>query len=217
MNTIKRAIIFANGEMPDPDAVRSWLRPDDWIVAADGGTSHALLCGCTPHLIIGDMDSFPTGRQAELEEQGAQFLNFPADKDETDLELALLHAASNGATTILIVGALGGRLDQLLANVQLLARPELANLDVRIVTGNEMAWLVRDKTSIHGAIGDRVSLIPLGGDVQGVSTHGLRWPLENARLLFGQARGVSNVMTGPRAEIQLEAGLLLCIHATDQG
>lgn len=214
---MKRAIIFANGETPDPGAVRPWIRPDDWIIAANGGTSHALLCGCTPHLVIGDMDSFPTRLEVELEAQGTQFLNFPADKDETDLELALLHAASNGASTILIMGALGGRLDQLLANIQLLARPELADLDVRIVTDHETAWLVRDKTSIHGSVGDRVSLIPMGGNVMGVHTRGLRWPVRNAPLLFGQARGVSNVMTGSRAEVQLETGLLLCVHATNPG
>ena len=213
---MRRAVIFANGKLPYPAAIRALLRPDDWIVAADGGTRHALTCGRCPHLIIGDLDSFPPGRRANLEAHGVEFLPYPADKDETDLELALLHVASNNVTGVLIVGALGGRLDQTLANIQLLARPELRSLDVQITDGRQSARLVQSKATIHGAAGSRLSLLPLGGDARGICTSGLKWPLANETLHFGQTRGVSNVMTGPVAHIQLETGLLLCIHMTDE-
>jgi len=210
---VKRAVIFANGDLPDPAAIRPLLRPDDWIVAADGGTRHALACGRPPHLVIGDLDSLPAGLRVELEAHGTEFLSFPSAKDETDLELALLHIAANGATAVLVVGALGGRLDQTLANLQLLARPELAALDAQIVDGRQTARLIQNEAIIYGAAGDRVSLIPLGGDARGVHASGLAWPLAGETLRFGQARGVSNVMTGPEAHVQVAAGRLLCIHS----
>jgi thiamine pyrophosphokinase len=209
---IKRAVIFANGELPDPAAIRPLLRPEDWIVAADGGTRHALACGCVPRVVIGDLDSLPEALRDELEDQGTEFRSHPAAKDETDLELALLYVVANGVKTILVMGALGGRLDQLIANIQLLARPELAGLDVQVVDGNQTARLIRDQATIHGAAGDRVSLIPLGGDAHGVRTSGLAWRLADETLTFGEARGVSNVMTGPEACVRVAAGLLLCVH-----
>ena len=174
---MKRAIVFANGELPDPAAVRALLRPDDWVVAADGGTAYALACGVRPQLVIGDLDSLPAELKAQLAAHGVAFITHPADKDWTDLELALLYVAANGAAEVLVLAALGGRLDQMLANVLLLTRPELARVQVRISDGRESAWLVRDETTVRGAAGDRVSLIPLGGDALEVRTAGLAWPL----------------------------------------
>lgn len=210
---MRRAVIFANGEMSDPGVIRSMLRPDDWIIAADGGARHALACGRPPHLVIGDMDSIPPAIRTELETQGTKFLAFPAAKDETDLELALLHAAAEGATDILVAGALGGRLDQTLANIQLLARPEIAPLHVQVVDGRLTAILIHQEATIHGQAGDRISLIPLGGDARDVHASGLAWPLAGETLRFGEARGVSNVMTGAMAQIQLAGGWLICIHS----
>lgn len=209
---MKRAVIFANGEMSDPAAIRNLLRPDDWIVAADGGTLHASSCGVRPQLIIGDLDSLPHDMKAKLESQGTEFIVHPAAKDETDLELALLHVVAHGVRSVLLLGALGGRLDQTLANIQLLARPELNLLEIQVADGRQVAQLVWDELTVHGTAGDLVSLIPLGGDARGVSTSGLRWPLKGETLYFGRARGVSNEMVDDEAQIRLTAGKLLCIH-----
>ena len=86
-----------------------------------------------------------------------------------------------------------------------------------MVTENERAWLVNKSTEIHGASGDTVSLIPLGGAVQIEATTGLAWPLADETLAFGPARGVSNVMTGAVAEVVVAGnGHLLCIHSPKQ-
>jgi thiamine pyrophosphokinase len=214
---MRRAVIFANGELPDPAAVAPLLMPDDWIIAADGGTGHALACGRRPDLVIGDLDSLPEGARAELEKEGTRFIQHPAAKDETDLELALLHVATNGVNEVLVLSALGGRLDQTLANIQLLARPELRLLRVRIVNGDESACLIQDEATIEGSAGDRVSLIPMGGDAQGVQTRGLAWELRGETLRFGEGRGVSNVMTAREAHVQVASGQLLCVHSRNSG
>jgi thiamine pyrophosphokinase len=210
---MKRAVIFANGELRSPAAAALLLEPDDWIIAADGGTRYALACGRRPDLVIGDLDSFPAGMRAELEDQGTRFVEYPAAKDETDLELALLQVAMNGVNEVMVLSALGGRLDQTIANIQLLARPELRLLRVRIVDGDESACLIQDEATIRGEEGDRISLIPIGGDAEGVRTSGLAWPLKGETLRFGEGRGVSNVMTAREARITLAAGRLLCVHS----
>ena len=93
-------------------------------------------------------------------------------KDETDLELALLYAVEQDADPIIILGALGGRLDQTLANILLLTIPALIGRDVRLIDGPQTAFVVREQATIHGKAGDTVSLIPLGGAASGVTTRG---------------------------------------------
>ena len=225
-----RAIIFANGEFTDSQGARHLLRTDDLIIAADGGTRHALAAGVVPHVIIGDLDSLSPEARARAEAAGSRIIRFSPRKDETDLELALLHAVREGATEIVILAALGGRLDQTVANLLLLTLPELSGLDVRIVEGAQTASLIqsgqsgqsgsdgRDGALIEGRPGDTVSLIPLGGDVVGVTAEGLEWPLQEDTLRFGPARGVSNVLTAGQARVCVRRGMLLCVvtHVSNQ-
>lgn len=206
-----RAIIFANGELPDPQGVRELLRPGDLVIAADGGTRHALAAGVTPDVVIGDLDSLSPGMQASVEAAGTQIIRFSPDKDKTDLELALLHAVQGGATEAIVMAALGGRLDQTMANVLLLTRPELENIDVRIVEGTQESFLVQDEATVQGQPGDTISLISLGGDAKGVTIEGVKWPLEQATLRLGSTWGVSNVLKSEQARVRVRRGSLLCV------
>ena len=206
-----RAAIFANGELPDPQGARDFLQTCDIIIAADGGTRHALTVGVFPDVIVGDLDSLPLDQRRRLETSGCRIISFPARKDETDLELALHYAAAEGATEIVVLAALGGRLDQTVANVMLLTMPELRGIDVRIIEGAQEAFLIADEVTIEGEVGNTLSLIPLGGDAVGVTTEGLEWTLEEDTLYFGPARGVSNVLAASKAHVCLRDGLLLCI------
>ena len=206
-----RAIIFANGEFSDPQSARALLRPDDLIIAADGGARHAWDAGVVPQVVIGDFDSLSPGEQARVGASGSQVIRFSPRKDETDLELALGYAAREGATEIIILAALGGRLDQTIANLLLLAMPKLSEITVRIVAGAQTAFLIRDQALVEGLPGDTVSLIPLGGDAVGVTATGLEWPLHEDALRFGPARGVSNVLVAEQAPVCVRQGLLLCV------
>ncbi len=207
-----RAIIFVNGSLPDPELARRLIDPTCLLIAADGGTRHALSLGLTPSVIIGDLDSLLPADRQQAERQGARLLQHPADKDETDLELALEYALRQGCTEIVLLAALGGRLDQTLANLSLLTDPRLAALNIRLDDGREEAFFVRGRREVHGAAGDIVSLLPWGGPAAGVRTRGLRWPLFGETLQPHKTRGVSNQMLDPSAVIELESGLLLVVH-----
>jgi thiamine pyrophosphokinase len=208
-----RVIIFVNGRIPHLDRVRELIRPSDMIVAADGGTRHALALGLVPSLVIGDLDSLNDEDRHRLEAAQTEIRQFPREKDETDFELALNHAVSAGYTEILVVAALGNRLDQTLGNLSLLTNPSLAGCDVRMDDGTEQAWFVRSRTRVEGCPGDIVSLIPWGLAVTGITTVGLRWPLNGETLNPSKTRGLSNELLGETASISLESGLLLVVHA----
>jgi thiamine pyrophosphokinase len=211
------ALIFANGDFNDGTMVQRALAQahiaSALMIAADGGARAAVFFGVVPEVVIGDMDSLDEDQLAALEERGAVIMRYPPQKDETDLELALLYAFKNGVTTIRIIGAVGDRLDHTLSNIALLALPTLRDCDTRIVAGEQEAWLMPPGTcTIDGTAGDTVSLLPLNGDVNSIRTDGLEYPLRDETLHFGPARGVSNVMTGSRATITTADGILLIVH-----
>jgi thiamine pyrophosphokinase len=210
-----RAIVIANGYIGNLEASQVQTWPHDLIICADGGAQHALALGLAPDVVIGDLDSLDGDLQARLEGEGCQVLVHPTRKDETDLELALHYAVDHGVDEILILGALGGRIDQTLANVLLLALPELEGIKTHIVAGDQEMFLIRDQAFIEGQVGDTVSLLPIAGDVTGITTEGLEYPLQRGTLKLGPTLGVSNVLTAPVAQIQVERGLLLCVHISN--
>ncbi len=207
-----RILIFANGELPDLESARSLVQAGDFIICADGGIRHALALGLTPHVIIGDLDSLPENFQPAVE---TQIIKFSADKNETDLELAIDHALARTPKEIVIVGALGGRLDQTLGNISLIADARLLTCDIRLHDGVEEIFFCRDQALVYGRSGDIVSLIPWSGEVSGIVTQNLKWPLQNETLYPNKTRGISNEMLGEEAFIKINTGLLLIVHRTE--
>lgn len=207
-----RAVIFVNGELKDPKTIRDQLRAGDLVVAADGGLRHLDGLGLQPSLIIGDLDSAPAERITTLEEAGVEVRHYPRTKDQTDLELALQAVQQKGCREILVAAAYGDRVDHTLGNVFLLALPWLEECKVRLDDGETEAFLVLDAATISGREGDIVSLIPLGGDVEGVVTSGLQYALKDEALGVGGTRAISNVMVGTQASISVRQGRLLCVH-----
>jgi thiamine pyrophosphokinase len=209
---LTRILIFANGHLPDLDAARALVRADDFILAADGGTHNALALGLTPHRIVGDLDSITDWERKIMETAGVEMIRFSRDKNETDLELAIQHAVEMRPEQVVIVGALGGRLDQTLGNIALLSDARFPNLDLRLDDGVEELFFCRDQAEVHGRSGELVSLIPWGAPVEGVRTDGLRWPLSDETLYPNKTRGISNELLGERAAVRIRSGLLLVVH-----
>lgn len=207
-----RIVIFANGELADASRALSLLRPTDMVVCADGGTRQALSLGVQPQMIIGDLDSMTEEEHKTVLALGVPVEQHPRDKDETDLELALRYARERDPSGILVVAALGRRLDQTLGNIALLTGPEWGNMDVRLDDGLEEVLFCRKQLEVHGVPGDLLSLIPWGGAARGVRTEGLRWPLHGETLQADRTRGISNEMLQPLAHVSVSDGLLLVIH-----
>ena len=207
-----RIIIFANGNLPNLEKARQLIRPDDFILCADGGTRHALALGLTPNVIVGDMDSLPSNFQPST--FNGEFVLFPKDKNETDLELAINYALTLNPESILILAALGGRMDQTLANITLLSDLRLSIFDVRLTDGVEEIFFCRAQAQVEGRSGDIVSLIPWQGEVTGVFTENLRWHLHYETLYPDKTRGISNEMTAEIATVSITSGLLLITHIT---
>ncbi len=210
-------VIFAGGKLQPGKGFYNAMASADMIVAADSGAATAFKYGYTPGIVVGDFDSVDAALLQELSERGSQVRRVAVEKDETDTELAVQVAIEQGATSITLLGALGGvRFDHTIANIMLLAGFE--RVPIRIVDGPATCWLVRGpgSSAIDGQPGDLVSLLPLTSDASGIRTRGLYYPLRGETLYFGKPRGVSNVLIEEHAEVFVEKGMLLVIHTNVQ-
>jgi thiamine pyrophosphokinase len=220
------ALILADGAVAArsrlDDAWPDWDAGVGIVVAADGGARHAALLGVAIDLWVGDGDSLDAPDLAALEAAGIPLERSRPDKDESDTELAILAAIRLGASGIVIVGALGGpRIDHALANIGLLALPELAGHPATILDATARIKLITApgpdggpvECRLDGRVGDLVSLLPLGPGVDGVTTDGLRFPLHDEPLATGHTRGLSNVRAASEARVTVGGGLLLVIES----
>lgn len=220
------ALILADGDGPTRlELDRAWPGWDGSIglvVAADGGARLAGPLGVRIDRWVGDGDSLGEDELARLEAAGVPVERARPDKDESDTELAVRSALGDGADGIVIVGGLGGRrIDHALANIGLLAMPELAGRPAVILDGRSRLTLIQAPNAngepvdrpLPGRAGDLVSLLPLGLGVTGVTTRGLEYPLVDEPLPVGGARGLSNVRTGADAAVQVRAGSLLVVES----
>lgn len=209
---MSRIVLFINGEVRDLAVVRAALHGDDRFVVADGGLRHLQMLGLSPSVIVGDMDSVDAESLAQFTGHGVEVIHYPRNKNETDFELALGYAVASKPNSILVVGALGGRLDQTLGNLSLLAGEKYSHVEIGLEDGLESAWFVRDRLKFQGLLGEIVSLIPWGKDVYGVTCEGLRWQLDDETLFVDQTRGISNEMIASSCSVSVRAGLLLVVR-----
>jgi thiamine pyrophosphokinase len=221
---VRHVLVVADGDVTTRAELEAawpgWADDIAVVVAADGGYARAIALGLVPDVLVGDLDSLaPAGVEAAAG-TGTRIERFPADKDESDTELALLEAVALGATRVTVLGAFGGpRLDHALANLWLLAHPRFAALDLVLLDAGNRARLLTApgpggpiERALPGRVGAIVSLLPLGGDAEGITTRGFRYPLRDEPLRIGPTRGLSNVRVDAHASVTLGAGRLLVVE-----
>jgi thiamine pyrophosphokinase len=215
---MRTAIVLAGGDRVARPGEALAVAPGTLVVAADSGLHQASSLGLHVDVVVGDLDSADAALVAAAQAAGARIERHPRDKDATDLELALDCARREGATSIVVFGGTGGRLDHFLANVLLLAHPSLAGVAVVAVMDDARVRVVRGgepPVALHGAAGSLVTLLPAGGHARGVVTDGLEYPLAGEDLGPGTTRGVSNVLVGTEARVSLTGGTLLVIQTEE--
>jgi thiamine pyrophosphokinase len=183
----------------------------DLVIAADAAAERLQASGVMPDLAVGDFDSAQPGAPRRLREAGVMVREFPAAKDETDLDLAADEARAAGATSVTLTGAFRDRLDHTLAALGALGR--LADLEAVAVEPDLRIWTLSGtaRPSLELALAPRtvVSAFSLDGTATGVSLRGFRYPLEDAVLEPMSGFGVSNVVEASTQRAGLKTGTLL--------
>ncbi len=204
-----RTVILAGGEMHTTPSVSD----ADFVVAADSGYDHAVERSIRVDVLVGDLDSIsPTGLQ-HARDSGVTIEEHPQDKDETDLEIAIRTAIDRKSATIDIYGGEGGRMAHLLGVALSTTHPSWAPVDIawHTDTGIVHAASPNHSVAFDMTMGQLISLLPVG-DAYGVTTTGLRWPLDNATLGRGTSRGVSNESVSDRVTVKVGGGSVLVVQ-----
>jgi len=212
-----QAAIISNGYIRDYEFIRNVVFYADLVICADGGARHACRMGIVPDIVIGDLDSMDDNVKDLLIKKNVEIIKYPTEKDETDTQLAVEYAIRKKCEEIVMIGCLGNRFDHSFANVCLLKYMMDRGLKGKIVNENNEIYLIGDNDSIQltGEIGEKVSLLPMSDYADGVTTEGLYYKLENARIPLGISYGISNVFIAPKVKISIKQGLLLIIKAKD--
>ena len=204
-------VVVAGGGPPDPESALA-IPLGARVIAADRGLEHALALGLDVEIAVGDFDSASPEAVARAEASGTRIERHSAEKDATDLELALDAALALGPEGILVLAGDGGRLDHLLSTLLLLGSSRYEAVEIDAFVGPARVHVVRGQRAIEGSVGELVSLLALHGPAEGVRTEGLAYPLEGETLEPGSSRGVSNVFAAKTARVSLDRGVLLAIR-----
>lgn len=190
-----------------------------FLAAADKGLEFFMQAGILPDLVVGDFDSLSEeGKKYLRDNSSLKVKRLKPEKDDSDTQSAVTCAVAEGAKNILLLGATGSRLDHLMANIELLALGKELGVQVSIMDANNYIRLVPSGTVLKkkGQFGRFVSFFPLGGEVQGLTLEGFKYPLkEHCLRARDSGLTVSNEIKEDTAEVTFDSGTLLMIMSRD--
>ncbi|UFU00986.1 thiamine diphosphokinase [Radiobacillus kanasensis] len=187
-----------------------------WI-GVDRGAFYLIEKGISPNIAIGDFDSVSESEQNRIMSHASEYLAYPIEKDETDLELAVEKAVSLQPDSILFFGVTGGRLDHSLANVQLLMTLWKRDIPSKMVDAGNVLEIkgpgkhIIEKDDNH----PNVSFIPFTEQVIGISLDGFYYKLTNRTISWGSTLCISNKLISEKGTFSFKEGILIVIKSRD--
>lgn len=200
--------IFSGGEIDDLSFIDVQSIKDTFIICADSGYTYANKLEIKPDVVVGDYDSL-----GFIPDEENEIFTFPKEKDDTDLMLAIKEALKRGYKNINIYGALGGRFDHTFGNIQSLAYISSKGGTGKIITDREeISILNAGEYSIEKREGFSLSLFAFSDVVENYCINGVKYETKTNLVNFFPL-GISNEITGNKAEMSFTKGMLLMIQS----
>ena len=208
-----KAFIYSGGEIY-PENITEHPKSRDLCIAADSGFANAKALGDRVDIALGDFDSLAGG--ADSIPETVEKITVPAEKDETDTQLAVNVAIAKGAEEIVIIGGLSGRLDHTLSNLAILEALFDLGISAMILDGRNRARYIRSTSTLIPRSGYKyLSLIAADEKVKGVSVEGCKYPLKNKNLTRKYQYTVSNEINENCALVSVKRGGLFVLESRD--
>ena len=210
----KTAFIYTGGTVFDEYVIE---KPEkgDLIIAADAGYLTARRLGITPDVVLGDFDTLG---EANIPD-GIECLRVPAEKNDTDTQLAVQVAIDRGAGEIVIVGGMSGRIDHTLSTLAILENlweRKAGRIYATLTDGKNRVRFIRSSGTILPRSQYRFfSLIAADETVKGITLEGCKYPLKNGRISRRHQWAVSNEIVGNCALIEIRRGGVWVIESMD--
>ena len=201
-----RCVLIGAAPIKNYKKIRSFLRPDDFVIACDGGLNHIKKLRVKPNLIVGDFDSHKNPHSP------IETIALPREKDDTDSVFALKTAIARRFKDFLFVGMIGARLDHGLGNLYMLVKCHEEDLTALILDDySEMQIVGKNEAQITDEYA-YFSLLNITGRASGITIRGAKYPLENAEIKQDYQYGISNeVIKGKTAKVSVQEGCLLLV------
>lgn len=208
-----KAFIYTGGAIAEKN-ISEEPGAEDLIIAADAGYHNAKKLGVTPQILLGDLDSLKKGEPLP---DDLEILQVPAEKDDTDTQLAIKVALEKGATELVIIGGLDGRLDHTLSNLAILEDLNAKHVRALMTNGQNRVRFIRDNGLILLRDGFRYfSILAADPVVKGVTVDGCKYPLKKAKLTRANQYAVSNEIVGNCALIEIRKGGAWIVESNDK-
>ena len=204
------------------------------IIAADAGYRHLDSRGIVPNIVIGDFDSLgyvpKEDKQASVQlkedidagtPKNIRVMQYPEDKDKTDLELAIDEALNMKPQILMIYGALGKRLDQSLSSIQMLSHIADHRVGVFCVGDKEACAVVNGPSEFglgipnDDSLDKTISIFSLTDVSLVEASQGLKWPYTNTAITNSMSLGVSNEITANPMKIKVKMGKILLVFSSE--
>lgn len=207
--------LIISGGSPPSKCLLSKFKDGYFIIAADSGTNVLYKYNIKPDLIIGDLDSIDKNIINNYLQNGTEFKKFPKRKDYSDTELAVYEALEIESEEIIILGGTGGRIDHLLANINILYLLNEKGISGKIIDDNNEIFIINSPIEIKGKSGEYFSIFSLGADIREITLENCRYPLEKYHLSSRDSLILSNEFTEDNLKIKFTGDPLIFIKSWD--
>ena len=188
------------------------------ILGIDAGVPATEAAGYKPDMVLGDFDSVTDEDRKRIIDQYPERVLLDPVKDDTDMEAAIRFILRKNPSKITILGGTGSRMDHTMTNLRLLVIAAGAGVPaVLLDTTNRIRVLTGSVTlKREDLFGTYVSLLPVEGEVRGITLRGFRYGLSDAALYPFSSLGISNELTGEEGEILFSGGMLYMMETKDE-
>lgn len=190
----------------------------DTIIAVDNGLKILGEVKIKPNHIVGDFDTVEDKiLNLYKNDKSIKIHQFNPIKDNTDTDIAIRLAIELKSEQVIIIGAIGTRIDHVLGNIQVLKYAMDNEVECKIIDEkNEIQLINKTKILKKKEINKKyISLIPLTEKVENINLKGFKYELENGTLTIGSSLGISNEIIEEEAKIQFNNGILIMINSSD--
>jgi thiamine pyrophosphokinase len=209
-------IVIGSGDFESSQTIKKYKEKNYTIIAADGGANKLFDIKVLPDYSMGDYDSISVKTKKWLSENDVKMTEYPAEKDQTDMEICI-DKAKTISNKIVIIGGTGYRLDHTLINIFMLSKLKKENLEVSLEDDYNKIFIADGEISIDfkEQIGNNLSIIPLRNSVR-ITSEGLRYEVNDIVFEFGGSLGVSNIIDKEIVKLNILDGEVAVILSRDR-
>lgn len=205
---LNSCVIISGAPETDIDYYKGFI-DGGFVICADSGYLKCLKLGVVPDLIIGDFDS------SNKPETEIETIVLPVRKDDTDTFFAVKEAEKRGYRDIIILGAIGSRIDHTYANILSANYCAENHIKCRLINKNNSITIVESAVTINNDFYKYFSLYALFDTCEGLTIKGSQFDVDDITLKPFEQFAQSNSFNNREVEITIKSGRLLLIQSND--